>query len=118
MRRDGQRVADIHAAMAGIAKYVARGREAFLADELIQTFIVHHLQVIGEAANRLSPAFQTAHPQLPWSSMAGMRHVLVHDYFKVDLDLVWDTASRDLPALEVKLRGLLTRLETEERADE
>jgi uncharacterized protein with HEPN domain len=61
--------------------------------------VVHHLQVIGEAANNLSPAFIADHPDISWRRIIGLRHALVHQYFGVDLDAVWTIAVDDLPRL-------------------
>jgi uncharacterized protein with HEPN domain len=68
---------------------------------------VRNLQVIGEAARRLSPATRDAHPEVPWSEAIGMRHVLVHDYFAVRLDVVWDVVERDLPELGRRIDAIL-----------
>ncbi|MBI3159580.1 MAG: DUF86 domain-containing protein [Chloroflexi bacterium] len=74
-------------------------RANFDADETVRLALTHLLQVIGEAARRVSPAYQKAHPQIPWSAVIGMRHKVVHDYLNVDEDVVWQTLQEDLPAL-------------------
>jgi uncharacterized protein with HEPN domain len=82
-------------------------KEAFLADPKTQSAVLHQLTIIGEAVKRLSPAFRDRHPILPWSLMAGMRDHLIHGYDVVDLDEVWNTATRDVPEVLVKIAPLL-----------
>jgi uncharacterized protein with HEPN domain len=69
--------------------------------------LVRALQVIGEAAWRVSPQFQTAHPSVPWKKIAGFRHRVVHDYFAVDYDIVWRIATSELQPLIDELAPLL-----------
>lgn len=79
-------------------------------NELAQDAIVQTLTVIGEAAVRIhkeAPQFVTEHPELPWSQMRGIRNKVVHDYFDVAWDVVWDTVKQDLPPLLAQIRTLL-----------
>ena len=85
MRDPKERLKDILDAIGRIERYVAKGRAAFEQDELIQVWILHHLQIIGEAASQLGRDFHAANPVLPWPEIIAMRNVLVHDYFGVDL---------------------------------
>lgn len=87
-----------------------RGRQAFEQDELIQNWIVHHIQIIGEAARKLSDAFRAAHPEIPWPEIIAMRNILVHDYFRVDSGEVWAAVERDLPALKQRIRTILSNV--------
>jgi uncharacterized protein with HEPN domain len=107
MRSPQERLLDILEAIARIERYVALGKARFLEDELIQVWIVHHLERIGEAAARLGREFHEAHPQVPWREMVAMRNLLVHEYFSVDLEEVWETAVRDLPLLKAQIQTLL-----------
>jgi len=107
MRDNRERLADILEAVEHIERYASRGRAAFEQDELIQTWIVHHLAIIGEAASRLGNAFHEANPQVPWEQIIAMRNILVHDYFAVDLDVVWATVQRDLPELKSRISNLV-----------
>lgn len=105
---------DILDAIARIERYAAQGRETFEQDELIQTWIIHHLQIIGEAAARLSHDFHKTHPEVPWPQIVAMRNVLVHEYFGVDLGEVWRTVEHDLPSLKHAVEEILKKLEERE----
>jgi len=107
MRDDRERLLDIQEAIERIEKYTARGQEAFEQDELIQTWVLHHLQIIGEAARALSPSFMQQHAGVPWSQIIGMRNVLVHNYFGIDVAIVWSVVERDLPPLKQQVVSML-----------
>lgn len=112
MRDPAERLRDILDAIAHIERYAARGRQAFERDELIQNWFVRHLQIIGEAAYALPKDLRDQRPDILWSEIIGMRHILVHDYFVIDIDIVWDAVERDLPDLKGKVESLLRALES------
>lgn len=107
MRFDRDRLEDILEAIEAVNKYTAEGKETFEHEELIQTWMVHHIQVIGEASSKLSEEFRAGHSDVPWANIIAMRNILVHVYFRVNLDEVWLTVTRDLPSLEVKIKKIL-----------
>jgi len=107
MRDDRERLLDVQEAIERVGKYARKGRDAFDQDELIQTWIIHHIQIIGEACHGLSVEFRDAHPELPWGKIIGMRNILVHRYFGVDRDVVWAVVERDLPELNRKVNATL-----------
>jgi len=107
MRDDRERLLDIREAIENIQKYAARGKDAFRKDELIQTWVLHHIQILGEAAARISDEFQEQHPDIPWFKMIGMRNILVHDYFHIDIEVVWSVVENDLPVLFNQVKYLL-----------
>jgi uncharacterized protein with HEPN domain len=100
VRDDFQRLADIRDAIERIDKYSVRGREAFDREDWIQVWVVHHLQIIGEAARGLSEAMRERLSEVPWRQIVGMRHILVHQYFEIDRDLVWSVVQAHLPLLK------------------
>jgi uncharacterized protein with HEPN domain len=108
MRDDRQRLLDILDAIGNIERRIPESREAFADDELVQVWVVHHIQIIGEAAASLSQAFRDRYPAVPWGDIVSMRNVLVHQYFGIDLDEVWSTVVTDLPRLRRGIEGLLT----------
>ena len=107
MRIVEERFLDMMEAIQRIDKYAGRGRQAFVADELIQTYIVHNLQILGEAVAKIPTEQQRKYPELPWPKMVGMRNVLVHNYFNIDLDIVWQVVEIELPALKEKIGRIL-----------
>ncbi len=110
MRDDRERLVDILEAIERIEKYAAKGEKAFRRDELIQTWMVRNIEVIGEAARAVSRDLRDRHPEVPWSSIVGMRHVLVHEYFEIDLDIVWRVVSEDLPRLKDSIQSIMAEL--------
>jgi uncharacterized protein with HEPN domain len=110
VRDPKERLRDILDAIANIERYAARGRQAFEKDELIQSWFVRHLQIIGEAAYALPREVRDHEPEIPWTETIGMRRILVHDYFVIDTNIVWDAIERDLPNLKSKVDGLLRKL--------
>lgn len=79
------------------------------ADDLLNVWILHHLQIIGEAAYKTSNTFKEQNPNIEWSKMIGMRHVLVHDYFQTNIHLLWSTVEEDIPNLKQQLKLLLKK---------
>ena len=111
MRDDRERLRDILEAIERIERYTAKGREEFERDELIQTWVVHHIQIIGEAARKLSEEVHSEHDQVPWPAIIAMRNILVHDYFSVDIDEVWSTVERNLPDLKANISSIMDDME-------
>jgi len=111
MRDPAERIRDILEAVAAVERYANCERQDFDSNELLQTWFLHHLQIIGEAARAIPEPVRALAPEVPWHKITGMRNILVHGYFEVDKDLLWDTATRDLPALKPPIERLLTVLE-------
>ncbi len=112
MRDPEERLRDILEAIAAIERYQDRDRASFEQDELLQNWFLRHLQIIGEAARALPEGARALAPEIPWRSIIGMRSVLVHGYFEIDTDLVWDTVTRDIPLLKPQVERLLELLES------
>lgn len=81
--------------------------EGFMDNHLIQDGVIRQIEIIGEATKHLSKGIREKHPEIPWKDMTGMRDKLIHDYLSVDLDAVWDTVEKDIPALKKRLRDLI-----------
>ena len=86
-------------------------RERFLTNSLAIDAVVRNLEIIGEAANRLPPSFKAAHTDVAWPQIVGLRHRIVHDYFDVDLEIVWQILKNDLPKLESQIARLQSSAE-------
>ena len=110
MRSDRERLLDILEAIEKIEQHVAAQKTDFDADELLQVWVVHYLQIIGEAASRISAELRAQYPEIPWGKIIGTRHVLVHGYFEVDLDIVWTAMNVDVPMLKTQFLGILNNL--------
>ena len=109
MRDDRERVPDIIEAIERIERVTSRGKKEFYDDEMVQVWVIHHLQIIGEAVRGILPEFRSVHPEIPWSDIIGMRNVLVHHYFGIDKDAVWKVVEHDLPLLKERFSLLALR---------
>jgi len=108
MPRDREYLLDIlESARLACAYLREKTEQEFLDDVQCQDSVIRRLEVIGEAARRISDEGRAALPDLPWKAMIGMRNVMIHGYDDVDLTVVWNTVKDDLPALiEALERGL------------
>jgi uncharacterized protein with HEPN domain len=84
-----------------------RHREDLGSDRQLVMAVVKCVEIIGEAASRVSPQVQAETPEIPWRDMTDMRHRLVHGYYDINLDIVWSTLQEDLPPLAETLRGIV-----------
>jgi uncharacterized protein with HEPN domain len=102
---------DISDAVAKIERYV-RGldHDSFLASEMAIDSVVRNLEIMGEAASRLSPEFTAVHPDIAWAQIVGLRHRIVHEYFGIDVELIWQILQDDLPRLKRRLETLRAEL--------
>jgi len=81
--------------------------DQFHKDRLLQDAVIRRLEVIGEAVKNLPGSFKAKYPEIPWRQMAGMRDILIHEYFDVDLFLTWQVVKKELPLVEKKLSEIL-----------
>jgi uncharacterized protein with HEPN domain len=106
--RDAALLLDIMLAAEDALSFVANLDErAFLASDLHQSAVIRKLEIMGEAAGKISKAFGAAHPEIPWAQMTGLRHRLIHDYGDVRLDVIWRVTKETLPGLIAILRLLI-----------
>ncbi|MEB3216783.1 MAG: DUF86 domain-containing protein [Nostocales cyanobacterium 94392] len=110
MRDNREKLRDILEAIERINKYAVQGRKNFEENELIQSWFMQNLQIIGEASRALSADIREQNPQVPWSQIIGMRNVLTHNYFEIDLDVVWLVIERELPNLKPQIESILQAL--------
>jgi uncharacterized protein with HEPN domain len=104
------RLQDMLNAIGQIEAEQAKGRTAFESSSLIQVWMVHHLMIIGEAVRGIDPVSRKHYPSIPWRQIAGMRSILVHDYFRINQEIVWETVEKDLPPLKAEIEKILGAL--------
>lgn len=110
MRLDRERVLDILEAITAIERYNLQSKEEFDANELVRVWCLRHLEIIGEAAANISEESRALAPTIPWKQMVGMRNILIHAYFDVDWDTVWNVVNRDLSILKLKILAIIELL--------
>ena len=81
--------------------------ESFLEKRMVQNAVMRSFEVVGEAARRISPELRKAHPEMPWRLMSDFRNKLIHDYFGLDLEVIWRTATEDTPLLLQQIEKLV-----------
>ena len=106
MKEDAVYVRHILECIDRIEQYTNEGHAAFLASTLIQDGVIRNLQTLGQSALKLSDALKSAHPEVDWKSIVGLRNVLVHDYLGVNVARIWEIVEHDLPDLKAKVVAL------------
>lgn len=97
-------------AIKTIEKYKERfSEEGFRSDNLVQDGIIRQIEIIGEASKRLSPVLRKKYNHIPWKDITGMRDKLIHDYFGVDIEAVWETVCKDIPELKKEIEQILKK---------
>jgi len=95
-----------------INKYLRKVDENdFIQSIELQDAVIRRFGIIGEAGKKLADLVEDKYPELPWSEMISLRNVIIHDYIKINLEIIWDTANNDLPALRKKLLKILKDFE-------
>jgi uncharacterized protein with HEPN domain len=108
-RSDRELLSDIRESIQRISEYLSGfDYESFVKDIKTQDAVIRNLEILGEATKRLSQEFRTAHAEVPWKSMAGARDRLIHDYFGVNLDVVWQIVSVELPKVIEQLPDIVS----------
>lgn len=108
MWRDEALLLDMLLAARKIRKYTQGvNAERFYHHEIMQDAVMRQIQIIGEAARKISPDFQATHPEIPWSVIIGMRNRLVHEYFRIIPEKVWQVVEFDIPRLIAMLEPLV-----------
>ena len=109
-RRDKERLKHILSAIERVRRYTqGKTYEDLVADDMMYYAVVKNIEIIGEAANMVTSDFQDAHPDTPWKKIKGMRNYIIHEYFQVDDIVVWEVATKDLPALQEQVTDYLTK---------
>lgn len=106
MNRDQTYVNQICDAINKIQDYTVEGRDVFYETIIIQDAVMRNIEIIGEIAKRVSDDFKVKYDTVPWRKMAGIRDVLIHDYDSIDMSIVWNVISMELP----KIRNVLSKI--------
>lgn len=104
-------------AISRIERFTAGGSEEFFQAELIQNGVVWNLGIIGEAVRQVSNWLKESHPEVPWRQIISMRNRLVHGYFNINLNLVWNVLATELPLFKAQVEGILGELEERPNPD-
>lgn len=110
MRSDKNRLLDIMEAIEKIEKYATVGKSHFISDEKTQIWVIFHLQIIGEASSNISPEVKDKFPEIPWPNIIAMRNIIVHEYFGIDLNEIWNTLTNKLPELKQQITKIINTL--------
>ena len=114
MKSDRIYLQHIRDAINRIESYAEVGRDEFMTASHWQDAVIRQLEIIGEAAKNISDVTRTAHPDVPWRRIAGMRDVLIHNYMGVDLDAVWEATQKNVPELKSRIEAILAELSSQE----
>jgi uncharacterized protein with HEPN domain len=107
MKDDRIYLLHIQDAVRRIFDYTRDGRDFFFADAKTQDAVMRNIEIIGEATKNISATLKSAHADIPWKQIAGMRDTLIHRYFGVKLDLVWQVVEDDLPGFKTRVETIL-----------
>jgi uncharacterized protein with HEPN domain len=108
MRDDLARLVDIWLACRDVQEFASGvTEEQYRRDRKLQKALCMSLEIIGEAARAVSAEFKAKHPGVPWTEMTGLRHRIVHEYFRLDLDVIWEIVRADVPALAATMKPLI-----------
>lgn len=109
MRDPYERLQDIQEAILHIYKYASQGKDLFYQNELVQSWVIRHLEIVGEAVRAIPQEFRDRYPEVPWKQINAMRNLLIHLYFDINLDRIWAVVEEDLPLLKAKVDAILSQ---------
>ena len=106
-REDSAILQDIKEAIKRIISYTSKiDYEEFLQDFKTQDAVIRNIEILGEAAKSLSNETRDKYPDIPWKDIAGTRDRLIHDYFGVNIDIIWDIAKNEIQSLSTQLKAI------------
>lgn len=111
-QRDLSNLTDIIQAAKQIQEFIhGVKKNQFESSSLIQSAVIRQIEIMGEAAKRLSEKVRLEHPEIPWKKLTGMRDILIHAYDHVDIDEVWNAVETSIPALSKQIETVITTFE-------
>lgn len=108
-RSDKARLEDMKEAIEKIEEKTRAGRQRFDDDEMVRVWVLHHLEILGEASRGVSPELKEEMADIPWTRIGGLRNFLAHEYFSVEANIVWNVVERELPVLKKQINDVLDR---------
>jgi uncharacterized protein with HEPN domain len=112
MRDDRTFLEDILARIDLVTSFTTEGREAFMQSRLVQEAVIRSLEIIGEASRHLSEALRETYAEVPWRQIAAFRNFVIHVYWEIKLERIWEIVERDLPPLRGTVQAILAALPT------
>ncbi len=110
MRDEQERLHDISESVNRIEHYAGKEKQKFEQDRLIQDAVCYQLLIIGESVRNLPPELRQRYCHIPWPAIIGMRNILVHEYFAIDMEIVWSVIEQNLPNFKYEIEKILSRL--------
>jgi uncharacterized protein with HEPN domain len=110
---DRARLEHIVEAIERIQSYTAKAADTFFTNSMVQDAVIRNIQIIGEAAHAISDDFKNTHREIPWRDIVGTRNIIVHEYFRVDLEIIWDAVNEDLARLKAAVVAHLEQSDDE-----
>lgn len=110
MRDDREFLEDILARIDLTAEFTRDGREAFMASRLIQEAVIRNLEIIGEASRTMSETLRQQHQEIPWRQIGAFRNFVIHVYWDIKLERIWQIIENDLPPLKPQIEAILRTL--------
>ncbi len=111
MRKDKELLQDILDALNSIENFSkSKSKKEFFKSDLLQSAVIRKLEIIGEATKKLSKDLKKKHMNIPWRDIAGMRDILIHEYFSVYLERVWEVIQKDIPELKKQISDILEKI--------
>ena len=117
-RDDRAFIEDMLARVDLVADFTQPGRDAFMEDRMRQEAVIRGLEVIGEASRNISQGLRDAHPEIPWRQIAAFRNFVIHVYWDIKLERIWEIVETDLPTLKPQLETLLDSLPDDKGEDD
>ena len=109
---DKARLHHILDAISEIEKFTKQqSLDDFIDDTMLQSACIRQLEIIGESANNISDDLKSTSEDIEWGEIIGLRHILIHDYFGVDLNIVWDIIQNDIVNLKIRIKSLLDKID-------